>query len=419
MVSTTNPSVHVVLQRYRSCKILINEDVWVTQGVEHEDTEVNNDSTIATYDSQQQHCGLLIYVSFASNTDGTSCLNAAETCLNMPILTTGLWGDNTSQLYSIQQHITNTNTNNQSREHNPTTTTSITIVPQANLICKVKSHGTSIQYHNQIDKDQGQEYYNLFVDYIRVKVFEWYYIATQQQDKLPESFIQWKMQRFHVDISTKNDVDTSSSSIDTFKFDPSILPIDIFRSMKNHSNLYTSFDDDTGLPITDHMGIPITKSAIKKLRKIQDLHRQRHEKWCQQQQQQQATLSELPIVVDKMVKNEIETSIQNNNGSSSRLKSIRSLTNDVSQCNVTEIGPETTVEEGWSTVHTKSNNNDNDYTNKLNTISTTTNESYNWEALELQPFIKSHINIVAGTFGKRQGIFIQSDMGPFCHVVQI
>jgi hypothetical protein len=37
-----------------------------------------------------------------------------------------------------------------------------------------------------------------------------------------------------------------------------------------------------------------------------------------------------------------------------------------------------------------------------------------WELLD-----NSFIHVVAGSFGKRQGLVMESDMGPFCHVVNL
>jgi hypothetical protein len=38
---------------------------------------------------------------------------------------------------------------------------------------------------------------------------------------------------------------------------------------------------------------------------------------------------------------------------------------------------------------------------------------------ERNPQRRGNVEVVAGTFGTRQGIAIESDMGPFCHIVNI
>jgi hypothetical protein len=136
----------------------------MTQGLTTNDVTENSATTQSSSsneierDCDAQHCGLLIYISFATTADMLSCINAAETCLNVPILTSGLWGDGSSQQYSIRSHLTHADS---SKRKN----TSVTIVPQANLICKVKSQGTSIQYHSQIDKDKA-EHCTIFLCFI-------------------------------------------------------------------------------------------------------------------------------------------------------------------------------------------------------------------------------------------------------------
>ena len=112
----SSKAVHLVVQRYRSCKLLLNETEWVCQG-----SRATN------------HCGLLLYVSFAADADQTAVSAAADTALNLPVLTTGLWGDGVSEQFSVKQQLLT-----QNWTPSNALTTSITIVPQANLICKVR-----------------------------------------------------------------------------------------------------------------------------------------------------------------------------------------------------------------------------------------------------------------------------------------
>jgi hypothetical protein len=108
-------SVHLVVQRYRTCKLLLeDEDRW------------------ASIDSP----GMLLYVSFAASATEASVHAAAETVLNLPVLTTGLWGDGSGTL-SIGNIIHYHWDDPDDDPPRARAACSITIVPQANLICKV------------------------------------------------------------------------------------------------------------------------------------------------------------------------------------------------------------------------------------------------------------------------------------------
>jgi len=113
-----------------------------------------------------------------------------------------------------------------------------------------------------------------------------------------------------------------------------VEPSQMFRS----SCEYSEWDDVTGLPTALCSGEELVKSAVKKLRKQQDAHRKKHEKYV-------AALGErddMTIVVE---------------------------------------APPSVSGGDWSVLD------------------------------------DGFVQVVAGTFGKRQGLEIVSDMGPFCHVV--
>lgn len=145
-------AVHLVVQRYRSCKLLLNEIEWVRQGYscgsDLDDDSVRRNSN--TNNQQQQHCGLLLYISFAGGADKAAVEAASEIVLNLPVLTQGLWGDGVSEPCSIKQLLRQQQQpppqpQQQSRQQNNgvscdtrTGSTSITIVPQANLTSKVR-----------------------------------------------------------------------------------------------------------------------------------------------------------------------------------------------------------------------------------------------------------------------------------------
>lgn len=114
----SNQGVHLVVQRYRSCKLLINETKWV--------------SIPPHKDHVQNHCGLLVYVSFSQTDKEINLKPVAEAILNLPVLTTGHWGDGVSSTLSINDLVAT-----------DAYRTSIALVPQANLICKVSFMASS------------------------------------------------------------------------------------------------------------------------------------------------------------------------------------------------------------------------------------------------------------------------------------
>jgi len=200
----------------------------------------------------------------------------------------------------------------------------------------VKSQGKSIQYHGQIEKTNGELFYDYFCDCIRAAVYE----SQCGNDCLPAWFISWKAQRLDIQCSTKNDNQQQPKALD-----PSLPPTQVFRDDPK----YGSFDEETGMPLTTADGEPLTKSASKKLRKLYDAHDKRHTKW-------------------KETTNDIDDNDVSN--------SVPAPKSEAMRCEP----------DGVSTV--------------------------DWDTVLQSP-------VVAGSFGKRQGLEIKSDMGPFCHVLQV
>jgi glutaminyl-tRNA synthetase len=58
-----------------------------------------------------------------------------------------------------------------------------------------------------------------------------------------------------------------------------IAPTDLFRLADEYKNLYSKFDPETGLPTHEADGTELTKSAIKKLKKLQEKHAKELLKW--------------------------------------------------------------------------------------------------------------------------------------------
>jgi hypothetical protein len=223
----------------------------------------------------------------------------------------------------------------------------------------VKSQGQSIQYHGQISKDHGSLLYSFFVDYIRAAIYEMQcrHNAEQDTDPLPDWFVAWKLQRLN--LATFQSQQPKSSAP---QFDPSIPPNKLFTD----NPTYGSLDLETGMPLTTNDGQPLTKSATKKLRKILDGQTKRHEKWAR-----------------------------------SNLMSL----NGFSVSDTTLLPREASTDSSVPKAKEQT---------KPSTINNAP-ESIDWDGILNPQFCR----MLAGTFGKRQGLELESDMGPFCHVLRV
>jgi hypothetical protein len=225
----------------------------------------------------------------------------------------------------------------------------------------VKSQGKSIQYHGQIDKSRGHELYDFFVDSIRAGVI----LAAHHRDddalsRLPPDFVAWQTQREQwllPSLSSSISPTTTTATSARTNLDPAISETQVFRS----DPTYGSFDALTGMPLTMANGAVLTKSATKKLRKIYDAHAQKHLKFMQQQR---SSSSPLPTAAPISASSSVVVEEQQQRPSST----------------LSSPPPQ------WST----------------------------W-----MESCGTQCQVVAGSFGKRQGLAIESDMGPFCHVVTI
>jgi D-Tyr-tRNAtyr deacylase len=185
--------VSLVFQRFRSCELLLNNAEWVRVGrgrrrrrcrsrqsdaaaaaktATTTTTNADSDNNIhsnqnpseeeeQSQQQQQQHCGLLVYVSFSRHATPDCALKAAHTIVNLPLLTDGVWGDGVSRTFGALNH-----------HYDLDVDRSIVLVPQANLICKVKQQGRSVQYHGQASFAQGQDLYLMLVQHVRHLVNE-------------------------------------------------------------------------------------------------------------------------------------------------------------------------------------------------------------------------------------------------------
>jgi hypothetical protein len=119
-----------------------------------------------------------VYVSFYRGATADHVREAAETVLNLPVLTDGAWGDGVSSTESVLQRLGLDEPRKTADCDDPkapppaSVTTSIVLVPQANLICKAKKHGKSLQYHGQAAFGRGRELYRRFAHEVRCRVLE-------------------------------------------------------------------------------------------------------------------------------------------------------------------------------------------------------------------------------------------------------
>jgi len=120
--SSSKTSVGMVVQRCRGATVLVNDNELSKVG-----TDTSKDHSQALLNGSSEHsCGLLVYVSFAKGCTQQSVRLAAKIIVNLPILTTGGWGDGVSSTVNVIDLAT---------QH--ANAASIVVVPQANLINKV------------------------------------------------------------------------------------------------------------------------------------------------------------------------------------------------------------------------------------------------------------------------------------------
>ena len=369
--SSVTATTHLVFQRYRKCRILLDEQEWVTVGRETNNSDgetnlTNNDS------SHHHHCGLLVYVSFAVGATRASVQNAAHTILHLPLLTTGLWGDGTSEQQSVMD-MAASYASSQTKGAKSLLSTSLILCPQANLIGKLKGRA-QMQYRGQIDKQDGRQLFHYLASCLIGMLLERQCQVRHEAGGdttavLPQSYRSWKLheEREQQQLAWQ----TLQQQRQQAQPPASTKPQDMFR---HQTHLYSAWDSETGLPTHSSVtGEPITKSALKKLKKQHDAHAKRHEKWQKQQQQQHET----------------SPSEENKEEDAHREKGDNNAIHDATNKDTKE---DTTSDTQRQIDHDKS-----------------------WWN-ELDP---GFCHVVVGSFGKRQGLEVSSDMGPFCHVVQV
>jgi D-Tyr-tRNAtyr deacylase len=226
--------VRLVVQRFRQASLLVDGKV-VSVG---ERCDSMLEPTTAA------SCGLVVYISFAKSATTEKALQAARTVLNLPLLTHGAWGDG-----SMTTSVLDMASSPEARPY-------LMLVPQANIISKIKSQGKSLQYHGQIDKEVGKQLYEEFLNYVRALLLEHQCITSTPKQPVPR----W--------VTAMLD-STKSTTVDA-----SVAPNKMFRD----KSTYSEWDID-GIPTRDANGNDLTKSALKKLKKQRDGQKKRHGKY--------------------------------------------------------------------------------------------------------------------------------------------
>ena len=311
--SSDHGAVKLVIQRFRSASLLLSPD---------ETAHINQSG------DKSQTCGMLVYVSFskAAETNRTAIFAAARTILNLPVLTRGVWGDGSGTV-SVLDLATELD-RDAAASSKGGCGVPIVLVPQANLVSRVKNNGKSIQYHGQVAKSLGKELFDAFVRSVQL-------ISYEQQCLSRGEEVSASLRMALADVGGSTSDGNSSKGVGAPTFDPSVCPQDMFRD----AAIYESWDGD-GIPTAKVGGEKLTKSATKKMKKQHQAQKKRYEKY---------------LAADGADK----------------------------------VAP---------TVKSKDSLDEEDVVKKLDA---------------------GFVNLVNGTFGILQNLSFESDMGPFCHLLNI
>ena len=428
--ATITSSIRMVIQRYRKASLLIDEKYVVTVGddgneppssISHcgdakssasillgRNTSKEGDGNANTRSNEddssggttRSHIGMLVYISFSKTATPVEVQRAAKTILNLPIQTEGAWGDGSSTKSILQAAaltVVEVDRDSLPSKGTPTAAAaaadtkksanvSIVLVPQANLIAKIKKNGKSVQYRDQIDKTRGEELYDMFVNTVQEYLME--------EHRRIQTTTMTSNSGMKNNNNSNSNINGNNKGNDTL--DPSVPPKELFRyrqkqqQQQDGSLLYGSFDESTGFPLSSADGEPLTKSAAKRIKKLYDAHAKRHEKYLSKQQPEQ--------------KAQQQSNNNNDNDDSGALSPPSSSASPSTASTPTPIVATNPTDNAQQTA---------------NTIKCGT--KHNKDELPLPNVVvdPSFVQLVAGSFGKRQGLELVSDMGPFCHVIEL
>jgi hypothetical protein len=210
-------TVHLVVQRYRGLKILLNETDWCavgsTRSAASQPSSTSLTSAGASDDESASvsppHCGWLVYVSFAEGATRESVHKAVTTLWNLPFGTWGHWqqargGGDAKTTSSRPQSLRQLLAQAAQEEEAPYHRLSVVLCPQANLVSQVKRNGKSVQYHGQCDKTVSQELFVYFGHYLQATILEEQ--CRLREKAIPEALTAWK---------TTNETANQSGETDT------------------------------------------------------------------------------------------------------------------------------------------------------------------------------------------------------------
>ena len=268
----SSPWIRLVVQRARSASL----KVYGKDG---------NDDNVLKETKEHSSLGIIVYISFSKRVciDTTlqsdhkkDIMAAARTILNLPVLTSGEWGDGSKPMSVLkmasnmkwkEKPCTDLSTSTYIVEyedaHENVTSRGVfvMIVPQANLICKSKSHGKSLQYHQQIEKKTGETVYYHLIKAISLLALEH----------------QLKCQNKPIPSHVKEELNFLGGGNSKLEEIPASCPP---HKMFQDYDLYSSWDD-SGFPLADIQGNLLSdilsNSRIKRLRKKFDQQKKRHE----------------------------------------------------------------------------------------------------------------------------------------------
>uniref|UniRef100_A0A7S3P8D7 Uncharacterized protein n=1 Tax=Amphora coffeiformis TaxID=265554 RepID=A0A7S3P8D7_9STRA len=176
-------TVHLVLQRYRWCKILLHETEWRTVGSSEEPA----------------HCGWLVYTSFAVGASQETVQKAVLTVFQMAFGTWTRWEEKGGRPQNLS------NMMQQAHDENVTQNRlSIVVCPQANLVNKIERNGKSVQYRGQCDKALGEQLFLYFGLYLQALLLEQQCQIREQP--VPQSLTLWKQMPLEGALATDTTV---------------------------------------------------------------------------------------------------------------------------------------------------------------------------------------------------------------------
>lgn len=198
---------------------------------------VNSCSLLLDNDSEWGNLGrsLVVSISFTNVADETVIPKVVKGILNMPILTFGSWGDGRKPV-SLSTAVAD------GRQD-----VGLMVIPAAGLTCKLK--GKYIQYRGQCNKEYGAQLYQLFKTTL-VESLE--HMATGGKKKKE---------------AAKRPAGTPAST----------MPAEMF-SLPPFEGQYTKYDEQ-GMPTHDKTGKELSKSQLKKLKKLHAKQIVRYEKY--------------------------------------------------------------------------------------------------------------------------------------------